>query len=107
MAYKILGQAHLTNTSDTDVYTVPAATETVVSTIVVANIGTVATTFNLAVREDGDTLADEHYVGKGVPIAANDSTTLTLGITMNASDVITAAAGTANALSFNVFGSEV
>jgi len=107
VAYKILGQAHLTTTSDTDVYTVPSATQTVVSTIVVANIGTVATTFNLALREDGDTLADKHYLGKEVPIAANDSTTLTLGITMDASDVITAAAGTANALSFNVFGSEV
>lgn len=107
MAYKILGQAHLTTTSDANIYTVPAATETVVSTIVVANIGTVATTFNLAVREDGDTLDNKHYIAKGVPIAASDSTTLTLGITMDASDVITAAAGTANALSFNVFGSEI
>ena len=107
MAYKILGQAHLTDTSDTDVYTVPSSTQTVVSTIVVANIGTVATTFNLAVRPDGTALAAQHFIGSAVPIAANDSTTLTLGITMDSSDVITATAGTANALSFNVFGSEV
>lgn len=107
MAYKVLGQAHLTTTSDTDVYTVPAATETVVSTIVVANIGSVATTFNLAVRPDDEALDNKHYLGKEVPIAANDSTTLTLGITMDAADVVTAAAGTADALSFNVFGSEV
>lgn len=106
-AYKILGQANLTTTSDTDIYTVPASTETVVSTIIVANIGTVATTFNLALREDGDTLANKHYIAKAVPIAASDSTTLTLGITLDAADVVTAAAGTANALSFNIFGTEI
>lgn len=106
-AYKILGQANLTTTSDTDIYTVPSATEAVISTLIVANIGTVATTFNLALRPNGETLADKHYIAQGVPIAANDSTTLTLGMTMDAADVVTAAAGTANALSFNIFGTEI
>lgn len=106
-AYKVLGQANLTTTSDTNIYTVPSATEAVISTLIIANIGTVATTFNLAIRPDGETLADKHYIAQGVPIAANDSTTLTLGMTLDASDVITAAAGTANALSFNIFGTEI
>jgi len=106
-AYKVLAQAHLTTTSDTDVYTVPSATEAVVSTIVVANITSSATTFNMAVRPGGETLANKHYLAEGVPIAANDSTTLTLGVTMAATDVITCAAGTADALSFNVFGTEI
>jgi len=106
-AYKVLAQAHLTSTSDTNIYTVPAATESVISTIVVANITASADTFNLAIRPDGETLANKHYIAKEVPIAANDSTTLTLGITMDASDVITATAATANALSFNIFGTEI
>lgn len=105
--YKILAQANLTTTSDTNIYTVPASTQTVVSTIVVANIGTAATTYNIALRENGETLANEHYIAKGVSIAGADSTTMTLGITLDASDVITVAAGTANALSFNVFGAEI
>jgi hypothetical protein len=43
-----------------------------------------------------------------VPIAANDSTTLTLGLTMDATDVLSVnAAGTASRLSFNAFGAEV
>lgn len=105
--YKILGQANLTTTSDTNIYTCPSSTETIISTLVVANIGTVATTFNLALRPNGETLADKHYIAQGVPIAANDSTTLTLGITLDAADVVTAAAGTANALSFNLFGAEI
>jgi hypothetical protein len=106
-SYKILGQANLTTTSDTDIYTVPSSTEVIVSTLIVANIESAATTFNLAIRDGGEALADKHYIAKEVPIAANDSTTLTLGLTLEATDVITAAAGTANALSFNIFGTEI
>jgi hypothetical protein len=39
-----------------------------------------------------------------VPIAGNDSTTLTLGITMEATDVISVRSSAANDLSFNLFG---
>jgi len=106
-SYKILGQAHLTTTSPTDVYTVPASTETIISTMIVANITSSATTFDIALREDGDTLANKHYIAKEVPIAANDSTTLTLGMTLEATDVVTCQAGTADALSFNLSGSEI
>ena len=106
-SYSVLAQAHLTTTSDTNVYTVGSSTESIISTMIVANIGTVATTFNIAIRPDGETLADKHYIAKEVPIAANDSTTLTLGMTLDSSDVVTCAAGTANALSFNIFGAEI
>jgi len=41
-----------------------------------------------------------------VPIAANDSTTLTLGITLAATDVVTVYASSAD-MSFNVFGTEI
>jgi len=106
-SYSVLAQAHLTSTSDTDIYTVGASTETIISTLIVANISASATTFNIAIRPDAETLANKHYIAKEVPIAANDSTTLTLGMTLDASDVVTCTAGTANALSFNVFGAEI
>lgn len=106
-SYKILGQAAPTNTNDTTLYTVPASTETIVSSLIVANIGTVATTFNVAIRPNGDTLANQHYIAKAVPIAGQDSTTLTLGLTMDASDVVTVSVGTANAIAFNLFGAEL
>lgn len=105
--YRLLGQAHLTTTSPTDVYTVGSATETIISTIIVANISAAATTFDIAFRDDGDTLANKHYAAKQVPIAANDSTTLTLGITLEATDVVTCQAGSADALTFQLFGAEV
>jgi hypothetical protein len=50
------------------------------------------------------TLTIWHY---DVPLAANDSTTLTLGITLDAADVLDVAAGDANAISVNVFGTEI
>lgn len=106
-SYKILGQAHLTTTSDTDIYTVPSATETIISTMIIANISASATTFNIALRDAGETLANKAYIAKEVPIAANDSTTLTLGMALEATDVVTVTAGTANALSFNLFGAEI
>jgi hypothetical protein len=41
-------------------------------------------------------------------VAANDSTTLTLGITLEATDVLSVAAGgTASTMSVNAFGAEV
>jgi len=41
-----------------------------------------------------------------VPIAANDSTTLTLGITLDAADVLSVYASAVD-LSVNVFGTEI
>jgi hypothetical protein len=104
--YKVLAQSAPAATTDTNIYTVPAATESVISTIVVANRNATAATFRIAVRPNGATLANQHYLAFDVPIAGNDSTTLTLGITVNATDVIQVRASTAN-LSFNIFGTEI
>ncbi len=106
MTVKVLGQSAPAATTNANVYTVPSATEAVISTVVIANRGTSAGTFRLAVRPAGATLANQHYVAFDVPIAGNDSTTLTLGITMAATDVLTFQASTAD-MSVNVFGTEL
>lgn len=105
--YKILGQAAPSANSPTDVYTVPAGTETVVSTIVVANRNTSSGTFRLAVRPAGAVISNEHYLAFDVPVAATDSTTLTLGVTLGATDVITVDSTNNDFFSYNVFGSEI
>ena len=105
-SYKVLAQSAPAATTATDIYTVPSATEAVVSTIVVANRAAAPATYRIAVRPNGATLANQHYIAYDVTVGASDSTTLTLGITMDASDVLTVYASTAN-LSFNVFGSEI
>jgi hypothetical protein len=104
--YKVLGQVAPSATTDTTLYTTPAATEAVISTIVVCNRATAAATYRIAIRPAGATLANQHYIAYDVAVGASDSTTLTLGITLAATDIITVYAGTAN-LSFSVFGSEI
>jgi len=106
MAYKVLGQSAPAATTATNVYTVPSATEAVVSTLIVANRAATAGSFRLSVRPAGASQANQHYLAFDVPIAASDSTTLTLGITLAATDVITVYASSAN-MSFNVFGTEI
>jgi hypothetical protein len=104
--YKVLAQSAPSATTATDIYTVPAATSAVVSTIVIANRTTSAATYRIAIRPAGATLANQHYIAYDVTVGLSDSTTLTLGITLAATAVITVYASTAN-LSFNVFGSEI
>jgi hypothetical protein len=104
--YKVLGQSAPAATTDTNVYTVPAATEAVISTIVIANRAAAAGSFRLAVRPNGATIANQHYIAYDVPLAANDSTTLTFGITLDATDIITVYCSSAN-MSVNVFGTEI
>jgi hypothetical protein len=104
--YKVLAQSAPSATTATDIYTVPSATQAVVSTIVVANRAASAATYRIAIRPNGASLANQHYIAYDVTVGASDSTTITLGITIDAADVVTVYASTAN-LSFNVFGSEI
>ena len=104
-AYKVLGQNDLPATTLTTVYTVPSATEAVISTIIIANRTAAEESFRLAIRPNGESISDKHYIAYDVPIAANDSTTLTLGLTLDAADVISAYASAVN-LSINIFGTE-
>ena len=104
--YKVLGQSAPAATTATTLYTVPSATEAVISTIIVANRAATAATYRIAIRPNGATLANEHYIAYDVTVGAGDSTTLTLGLTIDAADVLTVYASTAN-LTFSAFGSEV
>lgn len=104
--YKVLAQSAPAATTAVTLYTVPAATQAVVSTVVVANRATTAATYRVAVRPGGVALANQHYVAFDVTVGASDSTTITIGITLAATDVVTVFASTAN-LSFNLFGSEI
>lgn len=105
MAVKVLGQSAPSATTATDVYTVPSAKVVVVSTITVANRSASSATYRVAIRPDGATLATSHYIAYDVTLPANSSDFLTLGITMDAADVLTVYASTAN-LTFGVFGDE-
>ena len=103
-AYKVLGQSNPGAATLTTAYTVPAVTSAIISTIVVAN-RSVATSFRLAIRPAGAAISNEHYIAFDVAIGANETISLTLGITLATTDVVSVYATLAT-LSFNIFGVE-
>ena len=104
--YKVLGQVSPSATTATTLYTVPSLTSTVVSTITVANTNATSATYRIAVRPAGASLATVHYNAYDVTVAANDTTALTLGITLATTDVITVYASTSGVV-FHAYGSEI
>lgn len=104
--YKVLGQLNPSATTNTTLYTCPASTQTVISTITICNQAGTSGTYRIAIRPNGATLSAEHYVVYDASIPANSTTAYTLGMTIDASDIVTVYASSAN-MSFNAFGSEI
>jgi len=104
--YKVLGQSNPAATTATTLYTVPAATQAIVSTLTVTNQTATAGTYRIAVRVAGAALAAAQYLAYDVSLPGNATDTLTLGVTLGATDVITVYASAAT-FPFNAFGSEL
>ena len=104
--YKVLGQSAPSATTATTLYTVPSSTQAVVSTIAVCNRGSSSATFRVAIRPDGAALASSHYIAYDSALTANNTTFITIGVTLGDTDVITVYASTAD-LTFSAFGSEI
>lgn len=104
--YKVLGQSNPSATTLTTLYTVPSATQAVVSSIVIANLTSSAATFRIAVRPAGASIANSQYIAYDITVGASDSTVLTLGLTLGATDVLSVYGSTAN-LTFSAYGSEI
>jgi hypothetical protein len=103
--YKIIGQSAPAAVTNTNIYTVGTGKQAIISTIVIANRAATGASYRIAVRPAGDTLANLHYIAYDVTIAALDTLTLTLGITLATTDVVTVYASTAT-MSFGLYGVE-
>jgi hypothetical protein len=91
--YKVLGQAAPNANTTSNVYTVPAATQAVISTIIITNRNSAANaTYRLAVQPAG--------------VTALDSVSLQLGLSLGNTDVLSVSSANAN-ISFSVFGVEI
>lgn len=105
--YKVLGQSAPAATTATSLYTVPAATQAIISTINVVNTHASTTdVIRIAIRPDGATLANQHYIVYGLSLSAGSTFTYTGGITIDATDVVTVYS-TNGTSSFTAFGSEI
>ena len=102
---KILGQLAPSATTETDLYAVPASTQTTISSVVIANRDAGAATYRISVSAAGAATSNKDYLIYNKALAGNTTDTLVIGITLNETDKIRAYASTAN-LSFNAFGCE-
>ncbi len=104
---KVLGQSSPNATTATVLYTVPTSFQTVVSTIAVCNRNASADTFRIIVQKAAEqaSILNKQYVAYDTVVAKNDTTFITVGMTLAAGDRIQVYAGTTT-LSFTAFGSE-
>lgn len=105
-ALKILGQAAPAATTLTDLYTVPASTSAVASTIAVCNQNATKIKFRVSVAVAGAADVVKQYLFHDVELLAHSSFTATVGITLATTDVVRIYSDTAS-VSFNLFGTEV
>jgi hypothetical protein len=102
---KVLGQIAAAATTAETLYTVPNLAQTTTSSLVVCNRTTGALTFRVSVRVNGAGADNKQYLYYDKSVAANDSFTAVLGLTLYQGDVITTYAS-ATGLTFSVFGVE-
>ena len=106
-AYKILGQAQPADTSAATLYTVPASTEAIVSTITITNVTANDQTFRLFVVASGDTSGTDNAIAYDATLTASSFTAFTLGLTLEAGDAIAVRSGLGSAICFQAFGTEL
>jgi hypothetical protein len=111
-AYKILGQTLPAANTLSNVYVVPTSTSAIISTISICNQSSANANVDIMIRPINDTLANKHYLIKGVTIPRADTMILSPGITLNASVIVAVnnavvTGETAANVSFNVFGVEL
>ena len=101
---RVLGQNAPSATTLTDLYTVGSGKQTTISSVVVCNRSSVATSFRISVS-----LASEEnpkqYLYYDTPIPGNDTLIATIGVTLAATDKLRCFATLAT-LSFSAFGAE-
>ena len=108
-SYKRLGAINPSANTQTNVYVVPAATETVISTITVCNQAATNASYSLIVMPTGSFASSANapdFIVRGAVVPASDSFILTIGLTVNTGTVLAANTSSPN-VSFSAFGSEI
>lgn len=105
--YKILGQVRPAVTTVTDLYTVPASTEAVISTITASNVDGAASNISIYVVPDAGSASEANALVFEAELGANTVQAFTIGITLAAGDKIAVQSATASAVTYQAFGSEL
>ena len=88
--YKILGQIFPGANTLTNVYVVPASTNTIINTIYVCNQSTQNANVDLIVRPIDETLSNNHYILKEQDVNQADTLILNLNLTLSENTILVA-----------------
>jgi hypothetical protein len=107
-SYKRLGATTVSANTDTELYTVPASTNVIVSSITVCHTGSTSAVFRIAHIDTGGivAVATEDYIAFDIPIGGNKSTTFNLGLSMGAGETLMVRSDDASVV-FNCTGVEI
>lgn len=103
---KVLGQLAPAATTLSALYTVPGATQAVISTINVCETGGASALIRISVAVAGAADAIAQYLIRDATLQANQEAALTIGATLGAADVVRVYSSTGN-VSFSAFGVEL
>ena len=110
LPYKILGQIQPTGNILTTIYTVPASTNTVVTTITICNQSANTVSINVAANVSGSAVTTRNFIVSGYALGAAETLVLEPRISLNVGSILSANITGANAssnVSINAFGVEI
>lgn len=105
---KQLGQNRINSTTATSIYSPGASTTAIIKAVTICNQTAIAATFRLFLDDDGTTYDQTTSLYYDVAIGANTTVLIDTYWPMNdANGNLATRSGTANALTFTVFGVEI
>ena len=110
LPYKILGQVQPTGNTMTTIYTVPAATNTMITTITVCNQSQNTVSVNVAANLSGSAISTRNFIITNYFLGATETLVLEPRISLNVGSILSANITGANAasnVSINAFGVEI
>jgi hypothetical protein len=110
LPYKILGQIQTTANVLTTIYTVPAATNTMISTITICNQSPNTVSVNVAANVSGSAVTTRNFIVSGYSLGAAETLVLEPRVSLNVGSILSANVTGANAssnISINAFGVEI
>ena len=110
LPYKILGQIQTTANVLTTIYTVPAATNTMISTITICNQSPNTVSVNVAANVSGSAVTTKNFIVSGYSLGAAETLVLEPRVSLNVGSILSANITGANAssnISINAFGVEI
>ena len=105
--YKVLGQIAPTNITENSFSAVGTGKAWVISTLSISNITSTNAYCSVSICVNGAATSNANTLLKDVLIPANSMNAFTIGIALAAGDIVRVISGTANALSFQLFGTEI